>query len=105
MHKQDFGWQGFVLNWLHLNIVGMERERRVNPETARVQVRIQPAGLPAIWVDEGFCERCKPFGGCLGLNELTDTDWQVALDLLKAVNSTDEAKLKIKHQVRVIPCA
>jgi len=64
-------------------------ERRINPVTKRVQVKVEPDGLPAIWVDEGYCERCEPFGECLGLLELTDTEWQAAQNLIKEVEKTD----------------
>lgn len=80
-------------------------ERRINPITKRVEVKLQPAGLPEIWVDEGFCERCEQFGECLGLAELTDVEWQSALNLIKQANSMDVAVLKITNELKTKLCA
>ncbi len=64
-------------------------ERRIHPVTKRVQVKIEPEGLPAIWVDEGYCERCEPYGECLGLMELTEKEWEAAKALIKEVEKKE----------------
>jgi hypothetical protein len=80
-------------------------EKRINPETGRTEYKNQPEGLPAIWTTLGFCERCKPFGECVGLDGLSDMEWQAALDLVKAANTTGEAKQEIKKAFYTRPCA
>ena len=67
-------------------------ERRLNPNTNRIEVKVQPDGLPAIWITEGYCERCEPYGECLGLLELTDAEWEVAQSLIKEVEKTEVGK-------------
>ena len=57
-------------------------ERRINPKTGRTEIKLQPPGLPAIWVDEGYCERCEPYGECLGLMELSNEEWETAQQLI-----------------------
>lgn len=81
-------------------------EKRTNPRTGKVEIKLQPEGLPEIWVERGYiCERCKPFGECLGLDELSDEEWQGAQEFIKSGNNSDEAKLKIKEQFETKPCA
>ena len=48
---------------------------RINPITKKEEIWVQPEGLPGIWSERGFCERCAPFNDCLGLIEIDDRDW------------------------------
>jgi len=48
---------------------------RINPKTKKEEIWVQPEGLPGIWSERGFCDRCKPFNDCLGLREIDDRDW------------------------------
>ena len=48
---------------------------RINPKTKKEEIWVQPEGLPGIWSERGFCERCAPFNDCLGLREIDDRDW------------------------------
>ena len=48
---------------------------RINPKTKKEEIWVQPEGLPGIWSERGFCERCAPFNDCLGLIEIDDRDW------------------------------
>ena len=79
-------------------------EKRINPETGRIEYKNQPEGLPAIWTTLGFCERCEQFGECLGLAKLSEGEWQAALDLVKAANTTGEAKQEIMKAFDTLPC-
>ena len=79
-------------------------ERRINPTTKRIEIKLQPPGLPAIWTDEGYCERCEQFGECLGLAKLSESEWQATLDLVKAANTIGEAKTEIMSAFECNPC-
>jgi hypothetical protein len=63
-------------------------EKRYNIEDGCFEIKIQPEGLPAIWLDEDskLCERCEPFGECLGLETAEDQIW-------------DEEKKKVKASI------
>jgi hypothetical protein len=50
-------------------------EIRIDPLTRVKQRKIQPEGLPAIWVYIGLCERCKPYKECLGLLDIGGKAW------------------------------
>jgi len=79
-------------------------EKRINPTTGRIEYKNQPEGLPAIWTTLGFCDRCNPFGACLGLDGLSGVEWQAALDLVKAADTIGEAKHEIKKAFDTRPC-
>jgi hypothetical protein len=58
---------------------------RINPETGRIETWLQPAGLPGIWIEPGFCSRCDSFNECLGLMKLNDGDWEEVKSLIESV--------------------
>jgi hypothetical protein len=59
---------------------------RINPETGKEEYWNQPPGLPGIWMTRGFCDRCQPFYTCLGLIDLSDSEWQSVENLMAETN-------------------
>ena len=61
---------------------------RIHPESGQRQIKIQPEGLPAIWVeaDAGLCERCRPYDECLNFNGISDKVWDELNNLLSFSN-------------------
>ncbi|MDP3557115.1 MAG: hypothetical protein Q8T03_07050 [Bacteroidota bacterium] len=51
------------------------RKFRVDPKTAKVLYKVQPEGLPALWIEDGLCDRCKEYGKCLEVKDLSEEDW------------------------------
>ncbi len=47
-----------------------------NPITNRKKIKLQPEGLPAIWVSSyKYCERCAQYKQCLGVKVLSQKEW------------------------------
>ena len=67
---------------------------RINPKTGREEYWNQPEGLPGIWMERGFCQRCKPFNKCMGFLDLTDEEWESVEDLITQTNNL----LKIENE-------
>lgn len=61
-------------------------EERIHPESGKRQLKIQPEGLPAIWVEAGLCERCRPYNECLNFNDISDKVWEEINNLLSFSN-------------------
>lgn len=59
---------------------------RINPKTGREEFWNQPKGLPGLWMGRGFCQRCKPFNSCLGLMDLTESEWKSVEELIRETN-------------------
>ena len=59
---------------------------RINPKTGREEYWNQPNGLPGIWMERGFCQRCKPFNKCMGLLDLTVAEWENVEELISDTN-------------------
>lgn len=57
-------------------------EKRINPQTGKLEVKLQPEGLPVLWV-EILCSRCEEYKECLGLKELSEEEWEEVNHLLK----------------------
>ena len=57
-------------------------ELRTNLITNKEEIKLQPEGLPVLWV-EILCSRCEEYKECLGLKELTDKEWEEVNQLLK----------------------
>lgn len=55
---------------------------RINPTTGREEFWNQPPGLPGIWMERGFCMRCKPFDQCMGFLELSMEEWKSLEDFI-----------------------
>ena len=64
----------------------MVMERRYNIDKGCWEIKIQPGGLPPIWLSEDgkLCERCEPFGECLGLVTADDPSWDEEKKRVKA---------------------
>jgi hypothetical protein len=80
------------------------RERRINPVTKKIEVKMQPEGLPAIWTTEGFCNHCTPFGECLGLAEVPARDLEQLDTFLQSKLSMEEVKAIITATYNTKPC-
>jgi hypothetical protein len=59
---------------------------RINAKTGREEFWNQPEGLPGIWMTRGFCDRCQPFNKCMGLLDLTDSEWESMENLISETN-------------------
>jgi len=49
-------------------------EESIHPDSGKRQIKIQPVGLPAIWVEAetGLCKRCQPYNECLNFNDISN---------------------------------
>ena len=74
---------------------------RINPKTKKEEIWLQPHGLPGIWTERGFCDRCTPFNKCLGLKEIDDRDWnQMEYDIhFGHMDKPDAEELKEKFEL------
>ncbi len=50
-------------------------EIRINSKTSKPEVKLEPEGLPPIWVPV-FCDRCEKFNECLSFNNLSIKEWE-----------------------------
>lgn len=64
------------------NLGPKEIVKRMNPKTGKMEHWNQPEGLPGIWSEPGFCERCKPYGQCIGLTDIPEDEWKTLIDEL-----------------------
>jgi hypothetical protein len=80
-------------------------EIRINPITNKTEIKVQPEGRPAIWIEIGYCERCEPYGECMGLMELTDREWEAAKALIKEVEKTEVSRELTNAGYSVKKCA
>jgi hypothetical protein len=69
-------------------------ETRIN-EFGQREAKIQPKGLPAIWV-ELFCDRCRKYQDCLGFKELSETEWEEVNAKISSPGSFALLKLEFK---------
>jgi hypothetical protein len=69
----------------------MNFNRRINPATGKEQIKLQPEGLPEIWIDieSRFCERCAPFNQCLQLADLSNKEWEGLNDFISSINEAE----------------
>ena len=67
-------------------------EERIHPESGKRQIKIQPEGLPEIWVEVevGLCERCRPFDECLSFNLIHDKVWCELNALVASIEAQQE---------------
>ncbi len=76
---------------------------RTNPVTGKEEFWNQPEGLPGIWMEPGFCDRCKPFNECLGLRDMDDQEWASVEDLI--TQATNLLVIKVQLKVKELkPC-
>jgi hypothetical protein len=77
-----------------------QRKSRINPETGRVEYWNQPAGLPEIWVEPGFCNRCHPYKKCFDLAIIEEEDWRALvlhhLDIESIIATATEMGYELK---------
>ena len=63
-------------------------EKRINPETNKAQIKVQPNDWPPIWITQGsYCERCAPYKQCLRFKELTNIEWNELSTFILETNS------------------
>ncbi len=63
---------------------------RFNEVTRKLEFWNQPEGLPGIWMEFGFCDRCTPYKKCMGFLELSEAEWQEAEQLIAATKDALE---------------
>ena len=56
-------------------MIPLKTLKRINAESGREEVWVQPPGLPGIWIENGYCVRCEQFNQCLGLQDLSESEW------------------------------
>ena len=72
--------------------------KRINAESGREEFWNQPAGLPGIWMTRGFCDRCEQFNQCLGLQDLSESEWANIQNLIPQANKLFFIKEVIKEK-------
>lgn len=80
--------------------------KRMNPKTGKMEHWNQPEGLPGIWTEPGFCDRCKPYGQCIGLTDISEDEWKTIL--LELGENYDLASLLAvceKMGIKTISCS
>lgn len=53
--------------------------QRISPKTGKLENWVQPKGLPGIWLEPGFCDRCKPYNKCHGFTSIPADEWKSIL--------------------------
>ena len=71
-------------------------ETRVNT-LGEKEVKIQPEGLPAIWV-KMYCDRCRRFQECLGFNDLNEDEWQEMDKVISSINLPPASAIEVLKQ-------
>lgn len=79
-------------------------ETRIDPETGKLQFKIKIDNFPSIWVTSGYCDRCTPFGECLGLRELSEAEWNGVEKLIKEVQKPSEVKTQLEEKFELKKC-
>ena len=72
--------------------------KRINTESGREEFWNQPAGLQGIWMTRGFCDRCEQFNQCLGLQDLSESEWANIENLIPQANKLFFVKEVIKER-------
>lgn len=71
-------------------------EKRINPITNKEEIKLQPEGLPAIWVSsDKYCERCAPYKQCLGFNGLSQKEWDGINEIMSETSSIANTHLQL----------
>lgn len=78
-------------------MIPLKTLKRINAESGREEVWIQPAWLPGIWITKGYCDRCEQFNQCLGLLDLSDSEWSKIENLITQTNNLFIVKEVIKE--------
>lgn len=69
--------------------------KRINPKTGKIEIKLQPKGLPVIWV-ELYCDRCEKFQECLGFKDLSDETWE---ELNQIISQTNQIPEELRRRV------
>lgn len=79
-------------------------ETRINPITKKLERKLQPLGLPPLWASVGFCDKCEPFGECLGLSALSEDEFfKIEIEIKNAIDYK-KSKDKIISEYQLILC-
>lgn len=79
-------------------MIPLKTLKRINAESGREEVWVQPAGLPGIWIENGYCVRCEQFNQCLGLQDLSESEWSKIENLITQTNNLLLVKEVIKEK-------
>ncbi|MDP3556113.1 MAG: hypothetical protein Q8T03_01995 [Bacteroidota bacterium] len=74
------------------------RESKIDTKTGKTLYKVQPEGLPAIWIADEQCERCESYGKCLGLQNLSEDEWSELSILLNTSALTDSFIEEVKEK-------
>jgi hypothetical protein len=77
------------------------RESKIDKKTGKTLYKVQPDGLPAIWIEDGHCQRCESYGRCLGFQGLTEEDWKDLQQILNTQNLTDALLKELHHKYQL----
>jgi hypothetical protein len=79
--------------------------RRISPKTGKLENWVQPDGLPGIWLEPGFCDRCKPYNNCHGFSKIPDDEWEsILLELGENYNLVSLLAICEKKGIKTISC-
>ena len=79
-------------------MIHLKTLKRINAESGREEVWVQPPGLPGIWIENGYCVRCEQFNQCLGLQDLSESEWANIENLIPQANKLFFVKEVIKER-------
>lgn len=72
-------------------------EERTNPDTNKLEIKLEPDGLPPIWVSV-LCNRCEKFQECLGFKNLTEEEWNKVDFFIKNLNTASTEAIKLQEE-------
>lgn len=79
-------------------MIPLKTLKRINAKSGREEVWVQPPGLPGIWIQNGYCVRCEQFNQCLGLQDLSESEWSNIENLITETNNLSVVKDVIKEK-------
>jgi hypothetical protein len=79
-------------------LIPLKTLKRINAESGREEVWIQPPGLPGIWIENSYCLRCEQFNQCLGLQDLSESECANIENLIPQANKLFFVKEVIKER-------
>ena len=79
-------------------MIPLKTLKRINDKSGREEVWVQPPGLPGIWIQNGYCVRCEQFNQCLGLQDLSESEWSNIENLITETNNLSVVKNVIKEK-------
>lgn len=88
------------------NLGPKEIVKRMNPKTGKLENWVQPDGLPGIWLEPGFCDRCKPYNDCHGFSKIPDNEWEsISLELGENYDLASLLAVCEKKGIKTISCS